>query len=433
MNSFIKMFQCFNCLHTYINLFLSASRNCQDIATAQSIRRLWLVLTEARVMSDDDLALACLRLRRLTRRVGGTTSYISVSRSLWPREATYWCCTALVRMKARLSLSSVSGSGEEAGELERSGSLREARDTERPGPGAGGSSTRGMWWLEENRERRWVVTRDLRDILLAISSVPDSCRMPELILAPVTQLRDLLVSAPALVTSFTLGALRPDNTDNDGHYHTGKWTTYTLLISLTWRVVLFFLMLFVVNVISDWTRHQASLNSFFFVFFITTFRSDRHSLIEVLSDFTVDQLKKLCVRNVPVTQDVVSPAVISRGLALTPDRPRPNSGAVWAKRMNPWVTVCPPPPQACKIFVNQHSFSALKSRFHKELIKFKENWHILVSSIFILPPQSTFPCYSRAWQNPTERHEPGLLCFGSSLLSPSTGIWSCNNQQRDNR
>ena len=35
MNSFIKMFQCFNCLHTYINLFLSASRNCQDIATAQ--------------------------------------------------------------------------------------------------------------------------------------------------------------------------------------------------------------------------------------------------------------------------------------------------------------------------------------------------------------------------------------------------------------
>ena len=174
-------------------------------------------------MSDDDLA--CVMLLLLTSRVGGSTSYISVSRSLWPLEATYWCCTALVLMKARLSLSSMSGSGEQAGELEMSGSLREDRELERPGAGTG-RSTRGMWWLLENRERRCVVTLDLRDILLATSCLPDCGLMLEFSLTWVTQLLDLRVSAPALVTSFTLGAPRPDNTNNDGHYHTGIMTTH---------------------------------------------------------------------------------------------------------------------------------------------------------------------------------------------------------------
>ena len=78
-----------------------------------------------------------------------------------------------------------------------------------------------------------MVTRDLRDILLTIASLPDSSLTPELSLTPVTQLRDLLVSAPALVTSFTLGALRPDNTDNDGYYHIGVRTTHISWIFLT--------------------------------------------------------------------------------------------------------------------------------------------------------------------------------------------------------
>ena len=69
-----------------------------------------------------------------------------------------------------------------------------------------------------------MVTLDLRDILLVTSCLPDGCLMLELSLVWVTQLLDLLVSAPALA-SFTLGAPRPDNTGNDGHYHTGIMTT----------------------------------------------------------------------------------------------------------------------------------------------------------------------------------------------------------------
>ena len=140
--------------------------------------------------------------------------------------------------------------------------------------------------------------------------------------------------------------------------------------------MLFFLNLFALDSGGIW--HHASLNSFIF---ITAFRSDTRSLFEVLSDFTVNQLEELSVGNVPVAKDVFPPAVIARGVTLTPNRPGPNSGTVWAKRMNPRVTVRPPPPQVCKIFVAQHFHSiALKSRFHKELIKFKENGHIILVS-----------------------------------------------------
>ena len=139
--------------------------------------------------------------------------------------------------------------------------------------------------------------------------------------------------------------------------------------------MLFFLNLFALDSGGIW--HHASLNSFFF---ITAFRSERRSLLGVLSDFTVNQLEELGVGNVPVAKEVFPPAVIARGVTLTQDRPGPNSGTVWAKRMNPRVTIRPPPPQVWKIFVAQHFHSALKSRFHKELIKFKENGHIILVS-----------------------------------------------------
>ena len=193
--------------------------------------------------------------------------------------------------------------------------------------------------------------------------------------------------------------------------------------------MLFFLNLFALDSGGIW--HHASLNSFFF---ITAFRSDTRSLLGVLSDFTVNQLEELSVGNVPVAKEVFPPAVIARGVTLTPDRPGPNSGTVWAKRMNPRVTVRPPPPQVCKIFVAQHFHSAaLKSRFHKELIKFKENGHIiLVSNISSSASTLQFSMlFSRMTKpNWATRAVAALLWIISPLL---TGIWSCNNQQRDNR
>ena len=93
-------------------------------------------------------------------------------------------------MKARLTVSSVSGAGAGAGEagpeLDSSGSLSEPRERAGAGAGRGLATTRGMWWWAEMAVSLLLLTRELE------AAAPDLARARTSLGSPDTvQLRDL--------------------------------------------------------------------------------------------------------------------------------------------------------------------------------------------------------------------------------------------------